>query len=265
MKRKLLALLTALLLMATMITPAYADLLWEPRGNQFYESHGATVHNRTYLTNGGDGYVTVLSSPDSRKEVANIANGTRFFVVYTWTDSDDSVWGLGYQAGNWESEGWVNLADMALIYDHVSFEEDHADEFESYDGFADGLTEACAYSYPGGVYDMTVEKWGGDDFILSDCFDIVYTDENGLRWSYVGYYFGVKNFWVCIDDPMNENLGVETAQTVAQVRGEGTQPVPPAADVPQTGGFPLWSIPVVLIIVVALVTAVIVRQRKKTA
>ena len=82
MKRKLLALLTVLLLLATMITPAYADLLWEPRNNQFYETHGNTVHNRTYLTNGGDGYVTVRTAPDSRTEITNIANGTRFFVVF---------------------------------------------------------------------------------------------------------------------------------------------------------------------------------------
>lgn len=263
MKRKLLALLTVLLLLVTMVTPAFADVLWMPRGNASFEYDA--VLNRAFLTNGGDGYVTVYTAPNSMSKVANLANGTRFYVVYTREEKDGSLWGLGYEAGADGAEGWVPLADMALIYDHVSFEEDHGAEFESYDGFADGLTEACTYSYPGGKYEMTVEKWGGDDFILSDCFDIVYTDANGLRWSYVGYYFGVKNFWVCLDDPMNENLGVETTQTVFQVRGEGTPVVPPAANVPQTGGFPVWTVPVVLVIVVALVTAVIVRKRKKTA
>lgn len=263
MKRKLLALLTVLLLLATMVTPAYADLLWEPRNNQFYETHGNTVHNRTYLANGGDGYVTVRTAPDARTEVANIANGTRFFVVYTWTDTDGSKWGLGYPAGDWESEGWVPLADMALIYDHISFEEDHKAEFEPYDGSGDELTEACAYYYPGGCLRSTVKAMSGGAYTLGEGFQYLYTDANGLRWSYIGYYYGLKNFWVCIDDPMNEHLGAESSLTVSQVREEGIPIVPPAANVPQTGGFPLWIIPVVLVIAVALATAVIVRRRRK--
>ena len=263
MKRKLLALLTVLLLLVTMVTPAFADLLWEPRSNSFYESHGGTYHNRAYLANGGDGYVTVRTAPDSRSEVVNLANGTRFFVVYTWEDKDGSLWGLGYPAGQGEQEGWVPLADMALIYDHISFEEDHGHEFQAYDGSGDHLTEACTYSYPGGVYRGMQEDWsGGGDFTLSDCFDILYTDENGLRWSYVRYFYGNKNFWICIDDPMNENLGVESYLTEAQVRGIDSPIVPPAAQVPDTGAFPLWVIPVVLVIAVAVVTAVIVRKRR---
>ncbi len=265
MKRKLLALFSAVLLMLTMVTPAFADLIWMPRErNDFYEKHNCTYHDRAYSANGGDGYVTMLIAPDSRKEVANLANGTHFYAIYTWTDADGSVWGFGYPSGQWETEGWVNLADMAMIYDYLCFEEDHGKGFKKYDGSGDHLTEALVYTYPGGVYSSRLEH-GGGDYGFAEGFQNLYTDENGLRWTFIGYYMGNRDGWVCIDDPMNENLGVETAQTVAQVRGEGTQPVPPAADVPQTGGFPLWSVPVVLIIVVALVTAVIVRQRKKVA
>ena len=64
---------------------------------------------------------------------------------------------------------------------------------------------------------------------------------------------------------MNENLGVETYLTEDQVRGVDSPIVPPAAQVPDAGEFPLWVIPVALVIVVAVVTAVIVRKRRKAA
>lgn len=265
MKRKLLALLTTLLLLAAMVTPAFADVLWMPRGNNFFETHDCAVHNRSYLANGGDGYVTVRIAPDALTQVVNLANGTRFFVVYTWEDEDGSLWGLGYPSGQWEQEGWVHLADMALIYDYISFDEDHSHEYQKYDGSGDHVTEAFSYSYPGGVCISDVKGMEGGAYTLAEGFQNLYTDENGLRWSYVGYYYGLKNFWVCIDDPMNENLGVETCLSEEQVRGAGNSLVPPAAEVPATGVFPLWAIPVALVIVVAVVTAVIVRKRRKAA
>lgn len=292
MKRKLIALLTAVLLLAAMTTPAFADLIWEPMGNNFYEKHRDECEyvNRAYLANGGEGYVTIKKSPDSSAEIMNVANGTTLFINFVWTDKDGIQWGIGYPAGAFDSEGWVPLSDLAMIYDYRDFEEDHSKEFKAYDGCGDDLTEACAYSYPGGVFESKLESWGDNDFTLSDCFDVLYTDENGLRWSYVGYYYGHRNCWVCIDDPLNENLGVETVLTVGQVRGseqlnppaeppaeESDAPVqtaptsteeatevlyPPAESVPPAKTFPLWVIPVVLVVVVAVVTAVIVRKRR---
>lgn len=263
MKRKLLALLTALLLMVMMATPAFADVLWMPRENVSYDYD--KVLNRVFFTNGGDGYVTVYTAPNSMSKVTNLANGTRFCVVYTREEKDGSLWGLGYGGVSDVAEGWVPLADMALIYDHISFEEDHGQEFQKYDGSGDGLTEACTYSYPGGVYLSTAKTMDGGSYTLAEGFQNLYTDENGLRWSYIGYYYGLRNFWICIDDPMNENLGVETYLTEDQVRGVDSPIVPPAAQVPDTGVFPLWAVPVALVIVVAVVTAVIVRKRRKSA
>ena len=263
MKRKLLALLTVLLLVVTMVTPAFADVLWMPRENVSYDYD--KVLNRAFFTNGGDGYVTVYTAPNSMSKVTNLANGTQFCVVYTREEKDGSLWGLGHEAVIDGAEGWVPLADMALIYDHISFEEDHSHEYQKYDGSGDGLTEACTYSYPGGVYLSTAKTMDGGAYTLAEGFQNLYTDENGLRWSYIGYYYGLRNFWICIDDPMNENLGVETYLSEDQVRGVDSPIVPPAANVPDTGVFPLWAIPVALVIVVAVVTAVIARKRRNAA
>ncbi len=282
MKRKLLALLTAMLLLATLTTPAFADIIWEPFGNSFYKSHSheCSYHDRSYLANGEKGYVTVRTAPDSMTEVVNIANGTRFFVVHVWTDEDGTPWGVGYPSGMFDSEGWVKLSDMAMIYDYISFEEDHGSEFKEYDGSGDHLTEAYVYAYPGGVCSSKKMEQGSGDYRFTEGFKNLYTDENGLRWTFIGYYMGHRDGWVCIDDPLNENLGTETSLTVGQVRGGGllkppadppavedpapTEEViyPPAEKIPAARTWLMWAIPVVLIIVVAVVTAVIVRKRR---
>lgn len=268
MKRKLLALLTVLLLVVTMATPAFADVIWEPR-NSFYELNRDECEyvNRTYLANGREGYVSITKSPKSSSEILNVSNGTTVYVSFVWTAKDGTQWGIGYPAGVFDKEGWMPLTALAQIYDYRDFEDDHGAEFKDYDGSGDHLTEACAYAYPGGIYQSKLEHWGDGNFGLSDCFDVLYTDENGLRWSYVGYYYGHRNCWVCIDDPMNENLGIESARTVDQMRG--SNPIeelrPAAIGVPAARTFPLWIIPLLLVIVVAVVTAVLVRKRRKNA
>lgn len=266
MKRKLTALLTALLLMATLVTPAFADLIWEPMGNSFFDAHRNECEyvDRAYLVNGAQGYAAMKHAPDGRSEIMNVPNGTTVIVSFVWTDKDGAQWGIGYPSGRWEEEGWINLADMALIYDYICFDEDHSHEYQEYDGSGDHLTEALVYTYPGGVYSSKMEQ-GGGDYGFAEGFRNLYTDENGLRWTFIGYYMGHRDGWVCIDDPLNENLGVETAPTADQVRGAGSGLVPPAAEVPATGGFPLWIIPAVLVIAVAVATALIVRKRRKAA
>lgn len=261
MKRKLLALLTAVLLLSAVVLPAFADVIWEPE-NSFYNRHAdeCTYHDRSYLANGGDGYVTVRTAPSTYSEVANVANGTRFFVQFLWTDESGAQWGVGYPAGEFDKMGWVPLADMACIYDYRDFEEDHGAEFRDYDGSGDELEEALVFTYPGGTVSSTLTRGGGD---TSFSFRSLYTDENGLRWTFIGYYMGHRDGWVCIDDPMNETLGAAEARTVSQVRGEGETLVHPAASIPAARSFPLWTVPVALVIVAVVVTAVILRVRRK--
>ncbi len=290
MKRKLPVLLMLILMAALLVTPAFADVIWEP-DNSFYSRNrdDCTYHDRAYLTNGEKGYVTVETAPGSLVEVLNIANGTRFFVQFIWTDKDGSQWGVGYPAGDREHQGWVPMEQMALIYDYVSFQEDHGAEFTEYDGSVAPMEQACLYAWPGGVYSYTME-FETDYMTSNDAFQTIYTDGNGLRWAFIGYYMGHRDGWVCIDDPMNENLGVDGYLTVAQVRGESqtlvepSQPpeaeptsepstlpeiyptetiYPPAEKVPQARTWLVFAIPAALILVVVVVTALIVRSRKK--
>ena len=288
MKRKILCLLLAVFMVSALAAPAVADLLWEPYENDFYRRHSEETEyeDRSYLANGKHGYVTLKSSPESLVQVANLPNGTTFRVGHIWTDKDGTQWGVGYHniqtEDGWESYmGWVTLADLAPIYDYIAFEEDHSSEFAPYDGSGDELTEVCLYSYPGGVYSHNlIENKGYVPF--AETFQNLYTDANGLRWTFVGYYMGRNNAWVCIDDPLNENLGTDGYRTVGQVRASeelippaetgkeelpdvqgATELVPPAEKIPAAKTWVMWALPAALIVVLAAVTAVLVRRKNQ--
>lgn len=266
MRQKVLALLTAAMVLLTMSPPAFADLIWEP-DNSFYERHReeCTLVDRDYLVNGPKGYVTVRAAPGSLTEMSNPANGERFHVSYVWQDKDGTEWAEGlFRADDAYQEGWAPLSELALIYDFQEFAADHEGEFEMYDGSGDHLTSVCLYSYPGGVFSHVLEE-NGSYMPFAQAFRYLYTDGNGLRWTFVGYYMGRRNGWACIDDPMNEDLGTAAPLTASQVRGEGGTPVAPAGQIPAPRTVPVWAIPAALIVVLAVVTAAVMRRRRGKA
>ena len=107
--------------------------------------------NRTYLANGPEGYLTLRESPQSSAEVINIVNGESVYVGYLWTDGKGDQWGVAEYGVTSDSgertwhDGWAPLSQLALVYDHICFEEDHGDELEAYDGSGDVLTEIMVY------------------------------------------------------------------------------------------------------------------------
>lgn len=271
--KKLLVLILTLMMAFSAILPAAADIIFEPE-DAFYTRHRDECDyvGRSYLANGVEGYVKVYSAPGSLVS-DYILNGESVYVSHRWEDKKGAQWGVT-QDGR-----WMELSELALLYNWQSFEADFGDEFLEYDGSGDGLASVCLYSYPGGVYVWTWDM--GQDF--SEAFQHIYVDDNGQRWGFIGYYMGRHNQWVCLDDPLNENLGIPEHLTVGQVwNGEGliapkeppqsadsvqnsvTEEIyPPAEQLPLAAGFPLWVVPVVLVIAVAIVTAVMVRKRRK--
>jgi len=268
MKRKLPALALALLLTFALALPVRADVMWEPIGDSFYEDHHEQCQyvDRSYLANGPQGYVTLRRSPQSAEEVYNVPNSSPLYVGYRWTAADNTEWCVceyAIQNGDgWDwKEGWAPLTELSLIYDYLCFAEDHEAEFKDYDGSGDALTEVCLYSYPGGVFkDTLTEEREYQPF--SEAFQNLYTDEAGRRWSFLGYYMGRQNAWACLDDPLNEELGVAEVQSAAAVRGElDCVVIPPPEEVPAAKEFPLWLLPAGLTAAAAVVTALLIRRR----
>lgn len=267
MRRAMILLLCALMAGALAL-PAAADLVWEPHGNSFYEHHReeCSYLGRNFLANGSAGYVTLHAAPGGAMQVMNLPNRTQIYVGYTWEEKGMywAVTELSTQdaAGTrTRHSGWVPLDDLAPVYDGISFEEDHGAEFAEYDGSGDGLTSVCLYTYPGGIYCGELKE-NRAYLPFAETFHNLYTDSEGRRWSYVGYYMGRHNAWACLDDPDSDELGIDAPLSVSEVRtGTSEGMVEPSSSVPAV--IPDWVVPTCLAVLAVLITALTVRGRRR--
>lgn len=254
MKHKIFTLFLAALAILSLTFPASADVIIEPR-DSFFEKHReeCTYVARQYELAGYDGKVTVFTAPGGMNKLT-LDNGLRGTIQFTW-EGKGTTWGyLIYWDDQW-IEGWVPMDDVSLVYDSREFKTDHAGEIVETDPVPVDFHEAVLYRYPNGPAGNTLTE-DPDYQRFDEIFTQVYTDENGLRWSYVDYYKGWRESWVCLDDPMNEGLDtgvVPVAPSAAQLRGSATV----------TAGPPALLIAGVLVAAVAAVTAVLLVKRKK--
>lgn len=254
MKRKIFTLFLAALAVLSLTAPASADVIIEPR-DSFFEKHReeCTYVARQYELAGYDGKVTVFTAPGGMNKFT-LDNGLRGTIQFTW-EGKGTTWGyLIYWDDQW-IEGWVPMDDVSLVYDSQQFMTDHAGEIVETDPVPVDFHEAVLYRYPNGPAGNTLTE-DPDYMPFDETFTQVYTDENGLRWGYAGYYMGHLEAWICLDDPMNRELDTEiipVAPSAAQLRGSATV----------TAGPPALLIAGVLVAAVAAVTAVLLVKRKK--
>jgi len=208
--KKMLTLSLALLLLLSLCPAALADVIVEPR-DSFFEKHRdeCRYENRGYYTNGEDGYVIGAASPEGSSKVV-FPNGTRYWVSWTYGEGD-KCWGFieykgeTLEPGYGEESCWVKMSDMLADYDNASFVSDHASELAEESAqvlIPDFETYMICWKYPGS--DTVLFTIGGHANTID--FHQTYTDTQGRKWGYCGYWRGHRNFWVCLDDPFNENL-----------------------------------------------------------
>ncbi len=257
MKRKILTLFLDALAVLSLAVPASADMIWTP-DDPFYEKHQweCDYVGRDYVLAGYDGTVTVFTAPGGMNKLT-LDNGLQGTIQFTW-EGKGTVWGYLIR---WDddrenrTEGWVPMDDLSPVYDSQQFMADHAGEIVETDPVLVDFHEAVLYDYPNGPARSTMEEVP-DYQRFDEMFTQVYTDENGLRWGYVGYYMGIRDYWICLDAPMNRELDTEimpVALSAAQLRGRATVTVGP----------PALLIAAVLVAGVAAVTAFFLLKRKK--
>jgi len=257
MKKKFFTLFLTLLAALALASSASADLIWEP-DDPFYESHKGecTFVNRSYQLEGYDGTVTIFTAPNGMSKVT-LENGIRAYVHSIWTGSG-TTWGyLSWLDGS-DAEGWVPMDDLSLIYDSKQFVEDHKAEIQELEEVPVDFQEAVLYSYPNGPLKGYTLEEDPDYLLFSQAFDKLYTDENGLRWGHISYYFGHEDGWACLDGPMNEGLDtsiVPVAPSAAQTRGSVT--VSP--------GLPVLPSAIGLVAAVVAATVVLIRRKKRNS
>ena len=201
LKRRLptLAIVVYLVLLSSPV--AYADIIYEPE-NDFYVKHRSYMVylNRSFTANGESGDVALKTSPGSDSEVYPLRNGSTTHIQYSCLYNGE-YWGYSP-----ELSGWLKLDQMLVLYDYVSFNEDHFDEFYAYKGDCEKITEsggAIVWPWPGAKTPLwTFEGLDVDHYDISTA----YIDSEGREWGFAEYIYGYRNIWICLSDPLNLNL-----------------------------------------------------------
>ena len=211
-----------LLFLSVLMLPVsvQADVIYEPYDDFFFAHRGECKYtNREFTAAGPNGMVTLYVDPLNPAEEKVYPNGTIFTVSYVYDASDGVQWGC---CDMWQDEvtGWAPMEYLEMIYDGISFEEDYGDCFVQTQASLDAATitdgSVCFWKYPGS--EETIAVKAGEDY-LPEYYNI-YTDADGIRWGQCGYYFGIKNHWINLDNP---SADYETLYPAAQ---EETVPAP---------------------------------------
>ncbi len=178
--------------------PVRADVIWEPQ-DSFYEKHSSECEyvGRTFTANGPDGEVILYESPVSGKVVDRWENGFTAYISFTYEDKGGTVWGVYEEYG--DQTGWMPMEYMDVVYDSISFEEEYAADLMEQSGGLDKQylgTSVWFWPYPGA-------SEGYESKVQNDVpgYHRTYMDSQGRTWGKVGYYFGHKDFWICLDQP----------------------------------------------------------------
>lgn len=254
MKRftKLFGVIICLTMVFCMSRQVKADIIWTPE-DDFFEKHYEECKQllRNYTANGEEGYIEIKEDPTSKKTVENVKNGTEFYVSFTYTDRMSRVWGV---VEHEKITGWILMKDLLVIYDNISFLEEHKDEIKTEpvefdDTKLDGRP-VHFYQYPGSVGTAGVPLKKEEKPQISS----TYEDSEGRLWGYVSYYFASKG-WICLSDPTN-----------AELQGSPRQPggivIPPATSIPKPANAPIRTeviLITVLVTVLVLGTVVAIR------
>lgn len=261
MKRNIIIFFLSLVLLLALATPAAADIMWEPFGNNYFESHRQEMDriDQTYLVPEGM-TVNLYESPSGGRLLDTLDAGTRIYIGFS-KELGGEVWAVGYPIGDYKDEGWCRLGRLQLEYDSRAFSEDFGDQFTDYEGQMDGyeVTEQIyVWTYPGsGILQGTISEIHPDynDGKL-EC-QAVYTDPAGGEWGYVGYYMGHRD-WIYLSDPENPN-----PPTFPQAPENTVTDTSPTEEAPETSPSLYWVIG--LVAGVAAVTGILIWRMKKRA
>lgn len=218
--RRTICFLLAAMICLSMFPAVRADVIFEPEDSFYWDHRGeCQYHDRSYTANGPDNVAVVYRSPESSAVVERVKNGRSLWISYIYEDKHDISWGY---CENFEEDwsGWVPMDYLLLIYDHRCFQEEFAGRIENRGGTLPEFdAEVRFWDYPGseGSVAMAVEG----DYLPE--YQSTFTDDAGRAWGCVAYYMGVRDVWVCLDDPTADYQTLYADHAPQQV----THPTPP--------------------------------------
>ena len=196
--KKTAAAILCLILVFSLGASCFADSIYVP-DNDFYNlNHGqCQIHDRRYVAAAGS---CAQKTPVNSTLAFELKENFVYNVAVTYTDGKGVVWGCVEEDNKvMGKSGWLPLSSLSLVYDDISFTEEHGKEFSSGEGFSPDLSGgAVFFEYP-----SSPEKWvrgsgtGFSDISYADSW----VDENGVTWLHVIYYYGMRG-WICADNPL---------------------------------------------------------------
>lgn len=260
MKLRTITLSLVLALLASLTCPAWADVIWEPMDDTFYQMHQQTcqVIDRVYVVP-EDSSLNLYRSPEDGTILTQLSGGDRVYVSQS-LETDGDLWAVGYPIGDNSMEGWFRLGRLQLEYDTQQFYEEFQQDFTDYDGQLDNYQiqeQIYTWTYPGsGVSDRTLTE--ADRLDRPITCQYIYTDPDGGQWGYVGYFMG-RCGWIYLDDPESANPPTFLQQPENTVTETG----------PETAPGPLWTqgsfwAAGLVVIVVAVTALLLLRARKQS-
>ena len=247
MKKKI----TALLCLFCLVLPwfsrqtAVADVIFEPE-NSFYVSHAdlCLYHTRNYTPSEATEY---YNAPGDAFAAGSLEAGERIPIEWLYRDSTGRDWGY-FEQYSPNRSGWLLMEKMYLVYDSEAFINDHWDELDR--NTTETIPAGTAvnfWTYPGAG-----QSYIGYDS-LPDALEVsaLYTDTSGRQWGYSAYFFGDRDFWVCLSDLTADTLPTD----MEPVQNLYTAPAELTADPEPLNSSP---IPVVLLIVLPVAAVILI-------
>jgi len=191
--------LICLLLLPSVVISA-DSIFYVDTNNDYFEQHRSQMVylERRFIVNGEDGFVSLREAPGAKDETGRLQNGEEIVLYYLYL-YDGDYWGITLD------DGWVQMDQLLVLYDYVSFEKDHFDELYLYKGDYGEIKEtrsAIAWPWPG----ADAPLWTADDIDMEYFYIIyAYTDSQGREWAFAesndyGY------MWICMSDLMNSDI-----------------------------------------------------------
>lgn len=240
-----------------------ADVIWEPE-NSFYEKNASkcTYVGRCFTANGPDGVVIIYESPESPRVITTWENGFKVYIFFTYEDENGVLWGI---YDDFKQSGWMPMDYMEVVYDHISFEEEYGGEIKEQSGVLEEQyrgKDVCLWNYPGAEEPSYVMSLTMPELPK---YNSVYVDEKGYSWGWVGYYYGHRNVWVCIDRPMADygqlypEGGPEIGQKeTVQTKYQSGNRIVPGED---NGAMAVAAVLVLLVVLVTAALLVILKRK----
>lgn len=276
-----LTVILSLILACSFALAAAADVIWEPSGNSFYNKHSEECTSLVRSFTASED-TALYKAPGDKLRSDKIKAGETVASSFVWKDSEGSEWGY---VRNDNAQGWVKLSVLTVVYDYISFAEEHKSEIKSCDEKVKVNSTDALYYYPGSaaIPGVSADVTGEEDNTIF--VTMKYTAPDGVVWCFCPYLRGIKNIWF-VDASANASgtalLGAQSTTSAADSTTGSTQTnattVPSSPTANPTTGEPatevnpigkstdVRTVALVLVIALALATAIlipIIMKRKK--